>query len=234
MALYGTLVNGALIIIGTCIGLIFTKIPERIKDTALQGIGLVVSLIGLQMAIQAENIVMILLSLLVGSIIGTAFQLENKINLLGQKLESKVTKDSKGNITEGFVTATLIFAIGAMAIIGALDGGLRGDHEVLVTKAFLDGFMAMVLSSTLGYGVIFSVIPVVLYQGTIALLAVQINKWIPEAYFELFISEMTALGGLLILAIGLNILKLTKIKIGDFLPAILLFVLFFYGYHSFF
>ncbi|SES14699.1 hypothetical protein SAMN04487944_12037 [Gracilibacillus ureilyticus] len=231
MALFGTLVNGAFIVAGTCIGLIFTNIPERIKQTALQGIGLVVALIGLQMAIQAENIIMILLSILIGSMIGTAMQLENQLNRFGQKLESKVSKESKGNVTEGFVTATLIFVIGAMAIIGALDGGLRGDHEVLITKAFLDGFMAMVLASTLGYGVIFSVIPVVLYQGTIALLAVQINKWIPDQYLELFISEMTALGGLLILAIGLNILNLTKIKIGDFLPAVILFIIFFFGYH---
>ncbi|KAB8136849.1 DUF554 domain-containing protein [Gracilibacillus oryzae] len=233
MELYGTLVNGVLIIIGTLIGLVFRNIPERIKTTALQGIGLVVALIGLQMAIQADNIVLILLSLLIGSIIGTAIQLEDQLNRIGQKLERKVSKENKGNLTEGFITATLIFVIGAMSIIGALDGGLRGDHEVLITKSFLDGFMAMVLSSTLGYGVIYSVIPVVVYQGTIALLAVQINKWIPDNFLDIFISEMTALGGLLILAIGLNILNLTKIKIGNFLPSIVLFILFFFGYHYF-
>ncbi|WP_018934419.1 DUF554 domain-containing protein [Gracilibacillus lacisalsi] len=230
MALLGTLVNGLCIIIGTIIGLVFSNIPERIKNTALQGIGLVVALIGIQMAIQADNIILILLSLLLGSIIGAGIHLEDKLNILGQKLEGKISKDRNGNLTEGFITASLIFVIGAMSIVGALDGGLRGDHEVLYTKAFLDGFMAMVLTTTLGYGVIFSVIPVILYQGSIALLAVQINNWLPQSILEGFINEVTAIGGLLILAIGLNILNITKIKIGDFLPAIFVFIIFYFSY----
>ncbi|QGH36864.1 DUF554 family protein [Gracilibacillus salitolerans] len=230
MALLGTLVNGLCIIIGTMIGLIFSNIPERIKNTALQGIGLVVALIGIQMAIQADNIILILLSLLFGSIIGAGIHLEDKLNVIGHKLEKKVSKKGNGNLTEGFVTASLIFVIGAMAIVGALDGGLRGDHEVLFTKSFLDGFMAMVLTTTLGYGVIFSVIPVILYQGSIALLAVQINKWLPQHVLDGFINEVTAIGGLLILAIGLNILNITKIKIGDFLPAIFVFIIFYFSY----
>ncbi|MFC4387790.1 DUF554 domain-containing protein [Gracilibacillus marinus] len=214
--------------IGTCFGLLFRNIPERLKQTALQGIGLVVTVIGVQMAIQADNIVLILLAILLGSMIGTAIQLENRLNRVGQLLELKVNKNSDGKITEAFVTATLIFVIGAMAIIGAMDSGLRGDHEVLITKAFLDGFMSLVLASTLGYGVIFSVIPVVLYEGTIALLASQIHNLVPQQLLEQFISEMTALGGLLIVAIGLNILQVTKFKIGDYLPSILLFILFFF------
>jgi uncharacterized protein len=228
MVLTGTLVNGLCIIIGTCFGLLFRNIPEHLKQTALQGIGLVVTVIGVQMAIQADNIVLILLAILLGSMIGTAIQLENRLNRVGQLLELKVNKNSDGKITEAFVTATLIFVIGAMAIIGAMDSGLRGDHEVLITKAFLDGFMSLVLASTLGYGVIFSVIPVVLYEGTIALLASQIHNLVPQQLLEQFISEMTALGGLLIVAIGLNILQVTKFKIGDYLPSILLFILFFF------
>ena len=230
MALLGTLVNGLCIIIGTIIGLVFSNIPERIKNTALQGIGLVVALIGIQMAIQADNIILILLSLLLGSIIGGGVHLEDKLNILGRKLEGKISKDGNGNLTEGFITASLIFVIGAMSIVGALDGGLRGDNEVLYTKAFLDGFMAMVLTTTLGYGVIFSVIPVILYQGSIALLAVQINNWLPQSILDGFINEVTAIGGLLILAIGLNILNITKIKIGDFLPAIFVFIIFYFSY----
>ncbi|SHN33181.1 DUF554 domain-containing protein [Gracilibacillus kekensis] len=230
MVLLGTLINGLCIIIGTVLGLIFTNIPERMKTTALQGIGLVVSLIGIQMAIQAENIVLILLSLLIGALIGAGIYLEDKLNIIGERIERKVNKKGKSNLTEGFITASLIFVVGAMAIVGALDGGLRGDHEVLITKAFLDGFMAMVLTTTLGYGVIFSVIPVVLYQGSIALLAVQINKWLPQQVLDGFINEVTAIGGLLILAIGLNILNITKIKIGDFLPAIFIFIPFYFSY----
>ncbi len=230
VALLGTLINGLCIIIGTVLGLVFTNIPERMKTTALQGIGLVVSLIGIQMAIQAENIVLILLSLLIGAVIGSGIHLEDKLNIIGEKIERTVNKKGKSNLTEGFITASLIFVVGAMAIVGALDGGLRGDHEVLITKAFLDGFMAMVLTTTLGYGVIFSVIPVVLYQGSIALLAVQINKWLPQQVLDGFINEVTAIGGLLILVIGLNILNITKIKIGDFLPAIFIFILFYFSY----
>lgn len=229
MVLLGTLVNGISIIIGTIIGLFFSNIPERIKSTALQAMGLIVVLIGIQMAIEANNVILILVSLLLGAIIGTAIHLEDKMNQLGEKLEKRVNKKGNGNLTEGFITATLIFVIGAMAIVGALDGGLRDDHSVLYTKAFLDGFMALILTSTLGYGVIFSVIPVVLYQGSIALFASQINQWLPQTVLEGFITEMTAIGGLLILAIGLNILHITKIKIGDFLPAIFVFILFYMG-----
>lgn len=230
MALLGTLVNGVCIIIGTIIGLIFTNIPEKIKTAALQAIGLVVILIGTQMALEANNIILILISLLIGSILGTAIHLEDKMNQMGRRLEDKVSKKKEGNLTEGFITATLIFCIGAMSIVGALDGGLRGDHGVLFTKAFLDGFMALILTSALGYGVVFSVIPVVLYQGSIALLASQINHWFSESVLEEFITEMTAIGGLLILVIGLNILHITKIKIGDFLPALLVFIVFYFSY----
>ncbi|WP_066195386.1 MULTISPECIES: DUF554 domain-containing protein [Gracilibacillus] len=230
MALLGTLVNGLCIIIGTLLGLIFSNIPDRIKTAALQGIGLVVVLIGLQMAIQAENIILILISLLTGGVFGTAIHLEDKLNYLGQKIEQKFSTNDKQSITEGFITASLIFVIGAMSIVGALDGGLRGDHEVLFTKAFLDGFMAMVLTTTLGYGVGFSVIPVVIYQGSIALLAVQINQWLPQELLNGFIMEVTAIGGLLILAIGLNILRITSFKIGDFLPAIIIFIFLYFGY----
>lgn len=228
MVLTGTLVNGVSIIIGTCIGLLFRNIPERLKKTALQGIGLVVTVIGIQMAIQADNIVLIMIAILLGSMIGTAIQLEDRLNRAGQLLELKVSNNSDGKTTEAFVTATLISVIGAMSIIGALDSGLRGDHEVLITKAFLDGFMSLVLASTLGYGVIFSVIPVVIYEGGIALLSSQIHHLISQQFLDRFISEMTALGGLLIIAIGLNILQITKFKIGDYLPSIFLFILFFF------
>ncbi|UOQ83790.1 DUF554 domain-containing protein [Gracilibacillus salinarum] len=230
MALLGTIVNGICIIAGTLIGLIFTNIPDRLKTTAMQGIGLIVTIIGIQMAIQADNIILILISILIGAMIGAGIHLEKNLNIAGHQLEKLVSKNGNSELTEGFITATLIFVVGAMSIVGALDGGLRGDHEVLYTKAFLDGFMAMVLTSTLGYGVIFSVIPVVLYQGSIALLAVQINKWVPQTVLDGFINEITAIGGLFILAIGLNILDITKIKIGDFLPGIFIFIIFYFGY----
>ena len=125
-------------------------------------------------------------------------------------------------IAEGFVTASLIFVIGSMAIIGALDSGLRNDHNVLITKGIIDGFMAIILASTLGIGVLLSAIPVLLYQGAIALFAGVISTYIPSEALDLFIKEMTATGGVMILAIGLNIAGLTKIRVANLLPAIVM------------
>ena len=223
MVLLGTFVNGLCIIIGTLLGLFFTKIPERYKETVMSGVGLAVILIGLQMAFETENIVIVLLSLLTGAIIGEAVHLEDKLEYIGRFIERKFTKpDQESSMAQGFITASLIFVIGALSVIGALDSGLRNDHEVLITKAIIDGFVSLVLTSTLGIGVIFSVIPVVLYEGSIALLATQINRWIPQDMLDLFIVEMTATGGLLIVAIGLNLLKLTKIRVANLLPSLLM------------
>ncbi|MFD2627346.1 DUF554 domain-containing protein [Oceanobacillus kapialis] len=234
MVLYGTLVNGALIIIGSILGLFFTKIPERYKETVMHGIGLAVLLIGLQMAFSTEVIIIVLLSLLSGAIIGEFLRLEEFLNRLGNWIGSKfTTKNEDISVAQGFVTASLIFVIGAMSILGALDSGIRGDHEVLITKGILDGFVALVLTTTLGFGVILSAIPVVLYQGAIALLATQIEKWLPEAFLNGLIIELTAVGGLLIVAIGLNLLKIINIRIGNLLPAIVTVGLIYSVYYLF-
>lgn len=231
MALYGTLVNGICIIVGSLLGLLFTKIPDRYKETVMHGIGLAVLLIGLQMAFSTESIVVVLLSLLTGAIIGEFIHVEEGLNRLGAWIGSKFTTKSENfSVAQGFITASLIFGIGAMSVIGALDSGIRGDHEILITKGVLDGFVALVLTTTLGFGVIFSVIPVVLYQGTIALLATQITNWIPGSFLDGFIVELTAVGGLLIVAIGLNLLKITKIRIANLLPSLATVILIYYVY----
>jgi hypothetical protein len=225
MALYGTLINGLLIIIGSILGLFFSKIPEKYKETVMHGIGLVVILIGLQMAFSTEVIVIVLLSLLSGAIIGEFFKVEEGLNQFGNWIGSKFTNTKNDiSVSQGFVTASLIFVVGAMSIIGALDGGLRGDHEILVTKGFIDGFVALVLTTTLGFGVVLSVFPVVLYQGAIALLATQIDRWIPQEILQGMIIEITSVGGLLIAAIGLNLLKIVQIRIGNLLPAIFMVI----------
>ncbi|RPF51125.1 hypothetical protein EDC24_2392 [Aquisalibacillus elongatus] len=222
IALTGVIVNGICIILGTIFGLFFTKISERIKDTVMVGIGLTVLLIGFSMALTSERIIVILLSLVTGAIIGEGLDLEEKLNRLGSHIEVKFKKPGQNSrIAEGFVTASLIFVIGAMAVVGALDSGLRGDHEVLFTKSIIDGFVALVLTTTMGFGVIFSVIPVVLYEGGIALFATQINAWIPKDMLDLFIEDMTSTGGLLIFAIGLNLLKITEIRVANLLPSLL-------------
>ncbi|WP_138419153.1 DUF554 domain-containing protein [Aquibacillus sediminis] len=230
MVLTGTIVNGVCIIVGSIIGLSFTKIPEHYKDTIMNGIGLAVILIGLQMAMQTENIVVVLLSLLSGAIIGEFLKLESMLNRVGGWLEQKMGTNHESTIAQGFITATLIFVIGAMSVIGALDSGLRGDHEVLITKSFLDGFMALVLTTSLGFGVILSVIPVVVYQGTIAILATQIEMLFPTSFFNDFITEMTASGGLMIVAIGFNLLKLTNIRVANLLPALITVAFILLGY----
>ncbi|PKR77428.1 DUF554 domain-containing protein [Halalkalibacillus sediminis] len=231
MELLGPIVNGIGIILGTLIGLFFTRIPERIKETIMSGIGLTVIIIGISMGLASDRIIVVLLSLLTGAIIGEGIDLDEKLNRIGAHLEVRFKKPgSNSRIAEGFVTASLIFVIGALAVLGALDSGLRGDHEILFTKALIDGFVALVLTTTLGIGVIFSALPVVLYEGTIALFATQIDRFVSESFLDMFIEDMTSTGGLLIVAIGLNLLKITNIRVANLLPSILTvgIILFFY------
>ncbi|MFE8704084.1 DUF554 domain-containing protein [Cytobacillus sp. FJAT-54145] len=221
MFLLGTLVNGLLIIIGTLLGKLLHRIPEKMKGTVMHAIGLAVMVLGLQMGFKSENFLIVILSLVFGAVIGEFFDLEGKLNKLGDWIEKKVGSKGQGSISQGFVTATLIFVIGAMAIIGALDSGIRGDHDVLYTKAIIDGFTSLILTTTLGIGVMFSAIPVMIYQGLIALFATQIDRLIPQALMDSFILEMTATGGIMIFAIGINLMGITKIRVANLLPGIL-------------
>jgi uncharacterized protein len=221
MFLIGTLVNGVLIILGSLLGKLLHRIPESMKTTVMYAIGLSVMVLGLQMGLKSENFLIVILSLVIGAVFGEVLNLEGKLNDLGQWLEKKIGSNGKGSISEGFVTATLIFVIGAMAIIGALDSGIRGDHSVLYTKSIIDGFTALILTTTLGVGVLFSAIPVILYEGIIALFATQIDRFVPQELMNHFITEMTSTGGIMIFAIGLNLTGIVKIKVANFLPGIL-------------
>ncbi|MCM3707391.1 MULTISPECIES: DUF554 domain-containing protein [Cytobacillus] len=234
MFLLGTLVNGLLIIIGTLLGKLLHRIPESMKGTVMQAIGLAVMVLGLQMGFKSENFLVVILSLVFGTVIGEYFALEDKLNKLGDWLESKIGSKGQGSISQGFVTATLIFVIGAMAIIGALDSGIRGDHSVLYTKSIIDGFTSLILTTTLGIGVLFSAFPVMLYEGLIALFATQIDRFVPQLLMDSFIKEMTATGGIMIFAIGLNLTGITKIRVANLLPGIvvtgiIVSVVYFYG-----
>ncbi|KON85937.1 membrane protein [Sporosarcina globispora] len=234
MFLLGTLVNGLLIIIGTLLGKMLHRIPESMKGTVMHAIGLAVMVLGLQMGFKSENFLIVILSLVFGTVIGEYFALEDKLNKLGDWLESKIGSKGQGSISQGFVTATLIFVIGAMAIIGALDSGIRGDHSVLYTKSIIDGFTSLILTTTLGIGVLFSAFPVMLYEGLIALFATQIDRFVPQLLMDSFIKEMTATGGIMIFAIGLNLTGITKIRVANLLPGIvvtgvIVSVVYFYG-----
>ena len=224
MVLLGSFLNALLIIIGALIGRLFQNIPEKIKETALSIIGLAVAVLGIQMGFESKNFIIVIISLVVGAVIGEWLDLERLFNRFGQWIEYKLSRGkerkSNGSIAEGFVTASLIFVIGSMAILGALDSGIRNDHNVLITKGIIDGFTSIILASTLGIGVLLSAFPVFVYQGTIALLAGVISMYIPDAALDLFIQEMTATGGVMIMAIGLNIAGLTKIRVANLLPGV--------------
>ncbi|WP_085522441.1 DUF554 domain-containing protein [Tuberibacillus sp. Marseille-P3662] len=226
MVLTGTLVNALAIMLGAVIGTCFSKIPDNIKTTVNHAMALAVIVLGLQMGLKSDNFLIVIGSLALGGAIGECIDLEAGLNRLGTWLEQKVgAKRENGgnhNIAQGFVTATLVFVVGALAIVGALDGGLRGDHDVLLTKAMLDGFFSIIFATTLGIGVIFSAVPVFIYEGAIALFATQIHQWVPQVLLDNFITEMTATGGIMIFAIGLNLMNLTNIKTANLLPSIVI------------
>lgn len=234
MMLLGTVINTVSIIIGSVLGLFINKISNKYKETIMHGIALVVLLIGLQMAFETKVVIVVLISLLLGAIIGELINLDSLFNKLGYQISRRFIGDGNASqVTEAFISATLLFVVGAMAILGSLDSGLRGDHEILFTKSILDGFTSLILTSTLGFGVILSAIPVFIYQGTITLLSSQIVKVIPEQLLEGLINELTAVGGLLIVAISLNLLKITKIRIANLLPAIVIVMIVYIVYFVF-
>lgn len=224
MVLLGAFINALLIMAGALVGRIFKNIPESMKSTVLSIIGLAVALLGIKMGFESDNFIILMISLVVGTVIGEWLDLDKQMNRLGQWVESlfskKRTDNNQISIAEGFVTASLIFVVGSMGVIGALDSGLRNDHNVLITKGLIDGFISVILTSTLGIGVLLSALPVFVYQGLIALFAGVISTFIPDAALQMFIHEMTAVGGVMIFAIGLNIAGLTKIKAANLLPGI--------------
>lgn len=223
MALLGTLVNTFAIIIGSLIGTFFNKIPDKIKTTVTHGMALSVVILGLEMGLKSQHFLIVIGSLALGGIIGEWIDLESYLNRLGKWIERKVgiKEGSNQSLAKAFVTATLVFVVGAMAVVGAIDSGIKGDHRVLYTKSMLDGFFSIIFATTMGIGVLFSAFPVLIYEGSIALAATVIIKWVPDALLNTFITEMTATGGLLILAIGLNLLNITKIKTANLLPSII-------------
>ncbi|MEJ8547360.1 DUF554 domain-containing protein [Brevibacillus borstelensis] len=220
MILLGTLVNAIAIIAGALLGRLLSGIPESIRKTVMQGIGLAIVLLGIKMSLETQNFLLVILSIVIGSILGELIGIESGLNKLGQWLESKMGGRSQGSIATGFVTTTLVYCIGAMAVLGAMDSGLRNNHEILYTKAMLDGFSAIIFSSTLGIGVLFSAVPVFLYQGAIALLSTQIYNFVSQETLDAMLVEVTAVGGLMIIAIGINILELKKINVANMLPAL--------------
>lgn len=212
----GTIVNAGTIVAGAAIGIAIKKgIPENIKETVMQGLGISVLIIGIQMAIKTQNILIVLISLVLGAIAGELLKIEDNLNRLGLFLEKRMGQ-GQGEFAKAFVTSSLIYCVGAMAIIGSIQDGIGNNPATLYIKAMLDGTTSIVFASTLGIGVAFSAIPVFLYQGSITLLA----QFLQSSLIPSVINELTATGGILIIGIGLRILELKEIKVGNLLPSL--------------
>jgi uncharacterized membrane protein YqgA involved in biofilm formation len=212
----GTIVNTLAIIAGSLIGLLFRKgISEAYSQTIMQAVGLAVVLIGIKTALKTDAIMVVVLSLAIGSVLGELICIEDRLNRLGNWIGNRLSKDGQG-ISKGFVSASLLFCVGAMAIVGSLESGLSGNHQTLFAKSILDLLGSIFFASTLGIGVLFSAVSVFIYQGFITVTASFLRQFlVPEV-----VSQISAVGGLLILAIGIGLLEIKKIKIGNMLPAI--------------
>ncbi|MFW5489118.1 MAG: DUF554 domain-containing protein [Desulfovibrio sp.] len=217
----GSLVNVCAIIAGSVVGLFLgARFPERIRNIVFQALGLCTFALGMKMALVFQRPLIVIFSIVLGGIIGAFFHLEEFLATLGDRLKARI-KNKNAMFTEGLITATLLFCIGSMAILGAFDEGLRGDPTILLTKSLLDGFASIVLAATYGIGVLFSIIPVFIYQYGLTLFA----SMFQDVFSPALINELTAVGGVLILGISLNLLKLTYIRLGDMLPALLMVVI---------
>ena len=215
----GVIVNVITVIIGSTIGLLFKKgIPERVSNAAMIGLGACTLYIGISGSLCGENVLILIAAIVLGVIVGTLLNIDGAINKLAKKVEEKFQKEnSKVSIAEGIITATLLFCVGSMTVTGSIQAGLTGDNSLLITKAMLDLVSSMMLASSLGIGVLLSSIAVFIIQGGLVLFAGLISPFMTAAA----INEMTCAGSILIIMIGTNLMGITKIKVADFLPAIL-------------
>jgi len=224
-ALWGTIVNVLAVAAGSLAGIILPRMSGGMRAVIMQGLGLAIVFLGFSMGLKSEKFLLVIMSLVIGGVIGELLKIDLMLDALGARLESIVKKISpnkqkKNNIAEGFVTATLVFCVGAMAILGAIESGLKGDHTILYTKSMLDGISSIVFASTLGIGVIFSAVPLLLYQGGIALGAQFITSFMSASELNAVITEVSAVGGVLIAGIGINVLRLKKINVVNLLPSV--------------
>jgi uncharacterized membrane protein YqgA involved in biofilm formation len=215
--MYGTLINGAAILAGGTIGLlIHKKTPENLMKIAFQGIGLFTIVLGIMMAIKVDNILFMIFSIILGAITGELLKIDKGLESLGTGLK-KLMKSENSNFTEGMVTAFLMYCMGSMTVLGAIEEGLGSYPNLLLAKSLLDGISSIALASTLGIGVLFSVIPLIIFQGGLTIFASTLQVYLTESV----ISEISATGGILLLGLGLSILEIKKIKTVNMIPAIL-------------
>ena len=215
----GVIVNVITVVIGSCIGLLFKKgIPEKVSNAAMTGLGACTLYIGITGSLSGENVLILIAAVVLGAIVGTLLNIDGAINTLAGKVEARFRGDGKKvSIAEGLVSATLLFCVGSMTVTGSIQAGLTGDNSVLITKAMLDLVSSMMLASSLGIGVMLAAVSVFVIQGGLVLFAGIISPLLSAGA----VNEMTCAGSLLIIMIGTNLMGITKIKVADFLPAII-------------
>ncbi|WP_146923296.1 DUF554 domain-containing protein [Alkalibacterium kapii] len=228
MMFFGVFINTLAIFTGSIIGLFVNKgIPLHIEKALMKALALSAIYIGITGLSSGENTIVIILSMVIGVTLGELIKLDKKINQIGDKLEKRFPgKNDSDSLSKGFVVGSLIMAVGAMSIVGPLESGLSGTHTILLTKSVMDGLTSLILASSMGIGVLFSGVLVFLYQGAITLFASGLDTILTDS----MINDINAIGSLLILALGLNILEVTKIKVMNFVPAIVIPILFFLFY----
>jgi len=219
----GTLLNIATVILGSILGLAFgSRIPERLKSTVIAAMGLFVAAMGMQMFLKTENPLIVLGALLIGTLLGEWWRIEDGLHKLGEILEQRFSRESddgSNKFVRGFLTASLLFCVGPMTILGSIQDGLTGDYSLLAVKSVLDGFASLAFASTLGIGVAFSTIIILVYQGGISLLAGGLSAVVTPS----MMNELTATGGVILLGLALSsLLEIKKIRVGNMLPGLLI------------
>jgi uncharacterized membrane protein YqgA involved in biofilm formation len=219
----GTLLNIGTVLFGSILGLVFgARIPDKLKSTVVAGMGLFVAAMGIQMFLKTENPLIVLGSILIGTLLGEWWGIEDGLHRIGEFLEQKFSREEQNGsnrFVRGFLTASLLFCVGPMTILGSIQDGLTGDYNLLAVKSVLDGFASIAFASTLGVGVAFSTIIILVYQGGISLLAGQLNAIVTPS----MMNELTATGGVILLGLALSsLLEIKKIRVGNMLPGLLI------------
>lgn len=213
--LWGTIVNACAVVVGAAIGLLL-RLREDVRLTIMQGLGLVTIALGVKMGLDHGNILIPIASIVIGGFIGESLKIESRLAAVGKWLGRRRSAGEASRIVQGFVTASLVYCVGAMAVIGALEGGLKGTHDTLYTKAMLDGVTSIFFASSFGIGVLFSAVPVFVYQGAIALFA----SFLEPLFHPSALQAIGATGGMMIIGVGINILCIGKVPVGNLLPSL--------------
>lgn len=218
----GVIINTVAILVGGTFGLAFgSRIPDRFKQTVIAGMGLFTAALGLQMFFKTQNSLIVLGALVIGAMLGEWWRIEDRIHSFGAFLERRFAHDDSeegsDRFIRGFLTASILFCTGPLAILGSIQDGLTGDYSLIAVKSVMDGFLSIAFASTLGLGVLFSSLPIFLYQGGISLLAVQLNSIVTDP----MMAELTSTGGVLLMGVAISgMLEIKKIRVGNFLPAL--------------